>query len=1321
MKKLLLLLTLISRFAFGQGSISTEYNSTTKKSYLKTGVFPKANVITYTDTSVNKSPVWWFNTGRIKFKNSIVAIDTADFDGILVSKGDSLLLADKNLMVIGVTNGLTLSSGFAKIGGTLTDSTVIDMNNRSLVFKTNSADVNKEVIKITDESDNIALIVNQSGKNVIALGKNAGSGTISAEDCNFLGENAGSGATNALFSNFMGKNAGLNSTTATHSNFFGQGAGSSAPLAGGSNFLGANAGAGATNAGNSNFLGQSAGNNAVNANGSNFLGYESGNGASNANGSNFLGNFSGSNSTNANNSNFFGFVSGRNATNAYFSNFIGPGSGDAAINANNSNFFGAYTGLNSTNASNSNFFGKYAGRNAINAANSIFIGTETGDSSVNLANSIVIGKYSGRKETLNTTTGGTSIQIGNYTHTGGFNNTIAIGDSATNTKTNQVVFAPKYRHLRLRGVDYELPASQGATDTYLKNDGSGVLSWATVSGGGSGMSNALPEGAIWVGGADDTAIARIPSGDVTISNLGVTTVEDSVVTSNKLANQTSIGFLAQSTPPTPLAFGSGGTKIFANDSGEVSYQQRQGNSVINYNVGDLKNVMGVLKNDSFDRATLGYTVVGSNGSFGITTGKLIVTNTTGNTTYDQYALIGYTTMLEDYTYEAEFVGTTNGNGTGLAWIDTYGLMYSCKLDMNTAGSRGVLTIARVSSGTGTVIATAPAITYTNTTDTLHLRMRIVGYRLTAQVWKNSENPTTLNYDYPFNVSCFKRFNKLAITSFGGEQKFSNIKVYSNAPKNRKIAWVGNSNSIGANMTGVFNYQMASFMLRNKFGGDFAQYSGSGSTLVDFYNNIEEFIKLNNEIVIISLGSNDAIQGVSSSTYNATLDLILARLKRANITPILTTVSPNTTYNAAITLYNTKINSLSGNYQVIDLYTLLATGTALKTIYDTGDGLHWNASGQMAVANLIINSTNYLWENLPTLQTGKVTLDGFTTANSLYITSNDPTSGVNIRVGSADKASTLQSIINYEPLGTVGSTNRMALITGYVSGTDNYQVSQFISGTGAYKDLKMGMGLNPSDLVIKSTGLVGIGTALPASKLDVYGSSLGGTSGNTVALTQVGMPTTNVMYLQTSGIRLSTGTTWREAAIRQQLTVDATAGMGYIQYEGFAASDNVGGISFGTVNSSMTAPFSVPERMRITNIGNVGIGVTAPSSLLDVAGNVEMRHLIGNTGTPSIAAGAGAGTTPTVTLSNATDMSGIVNVTTGTIPTGTNAVVATITFETAYGHAPNVVLYPNNANTAILSGVSMVYTTSTTTTFVITSGTTALTASTAYKWFYQVVQ
>lgn len=96
MKKLLLLLTLISRFSFGQGSISTEYNSTTKKSYLKTGVFPKANVVEYSDTSSGKSPYWKFLMGRIKFKNLATTTDTSLYNKVLVISGDSAALMSRS-------------------------------------------------------------------------------------------------------------------------------------------------------------------------------------------------------------------------------------------------------------------------------------------------------------------------------------------------------------------------------------------------------------------------------------------------------------------------------------------------------------------------------------------------------------------------------------------------------------------------------------------------------------------------------------------------------------------------------------------------------------------------------------------------------------------------------------------------------------------------------------------------------------------------------------------------------------------------------------------------------------------------------------------------------------------------------------------------------------------------------------------------------------------------------------------------------------------------------------------------------------------------
>ena len=97
MKKLVLLLTIISHFVFGQ-NISTKYDATTKKSYLQTGVAPKANIVEYTDTVSGKSPIWQFDTPRIKYKNQRIETDTSKFDKVNVGKGDSAFWVSKKLI-----------------------------------------------------------------------------------------------------------------------------------------------------------------------------------------------------------------------------------------------------------------------------------------------------------------------------------------------------------------------------------------------------------------------------------------------------------------------------------------------------------------------------------------------------------------------------------------------------------------------------------------------------------------------------------------------------------------------------------------------------------------------------------------------------------------------------------------------------------------------------------------------------------------------------------------------------------------------------------------------------------------------------------------------------------------------------------------------------------------------------------------------------------------------------------------------------------------------------------------------------------------------
>jgi hypothetical protein len=111
------------------------------------------------------------------------------------------------------------------------------------------------------------------------------------------------------------------------------------------------------------------------------------------------------------------------------------------------------------------------------------------------------------------------------------------------------------------------------------------------------------------------------------------------------------------------------------------------------------------------------------------------------------------------------------------------------------------------------------------------------------------------------------------------------------------------------------------------------------------------------------------------------------------------------------------------------------------------------------------------------------------------------------------------------------------------------------------------------------------------------------------------------------------------------------------------------------------------------------------------------HFVGNSSTPGIAAGAGAGSSPTVTISG-TDQSGLITVVTGTAPAGVNAVIATITYYITYPSTTYVSLTPANATAALVSGATMVYTNGSATTFTINAGTTGLPTGT-YIWAYNV--
>lgn len=145
---------------------------------------------------------------------------------------------------------------------------------------------------------------------------------------------------------------------------------------------------------------------------------------------------------------------------------------------------------------------------------------------------------------------------------------------------------------------------------------------------------------------------------------------------------------------------------------------------------------------------------------------------------------------------------------------------------------------------------------------------------------------------------------------------------------------------------------------------------------------------------------------------------------------------------------------------------------------------------------------------------------------------------------------------------------------------------------------------------------------------------------------------------------------------------------------------------------------------------LGATRSAKGLLIDGTGGVsltsEPSHFVCAGTVPAIAAGTGAGTTPSVGLnSDSSDTRGLISITTGTTP-AVSSTICTITWSTTYTtKRPIIILTPATATAAALSGNASIFVPpqggpGPYTTFTLQSGSTALTASTLYQWNYVVI-
>jgi len=186
--------------------------------------------------------------------------------------------------------------------------------------------------------------------------------------------------------------------------------------------------------------------------------------------------------------------------------------------------------------------------------------------------------------------------------------------------------------------------------------------------------------------------------------------------------------------------------------------------------------------------------------------------------------------------------------------------------------------------------------------------------------------------------------------------------------------------------------------------------------------------------------------------------------------------------------------------------------------------------------------------------------------------------------------------------------------------------------------------------------------------------------------------------------------------------NASESAAFVDVQGGAGASSISFWTAPAANTQPTHTMSIfPSGVQIGNSAattSPALLAVGASSQFEVtsAGVVVSPQVVASGAVPTMAAGAGAGSTPSCTTISGANMAGVISCTTGTSTAG-GATLATVTFGGTVSTAPQG-CHLMARNAAAAGVVGTVYTTAPTTAgWSIAVGGTAVAASTAYSWSY----
>ena len=322
---------------------------------------------------------------------------------------------------------------------------------------------------------------------------------------------------------------------------------------------------------------------------------------------------------------------------------------------------------------------------------------------------------------------------------------------------------------------------------------------------------------------------------------------------------------------------------------------------------------------------------------------------------------------------------------------------------------------------------------------------------------------------------------------------------------------------------------------------------------------------------------------------------------------------------------------------------------------------------------------------------------------------------------ATNTQTIQTLVS-ETFANANVSSYLSSFTGNIS-ANNITAAQFIGNLSGTSQFSANVYLGNVTVKDNAFAVVSSSDITKKAVLSLSGLSSGTTytytlpaaSGTLASLNTSQVFTTSQVF---NGGLSSTGTVTFSGPIQNigTFAYGGTVGIG----TGATTSGNTQTINIGTggmagsttninVGSSTGTLTVVAGQMNVTSLSASGNGT--------FQGVVTAYHLSGNNSyTPTIAANAGAGTSPTIAIVG-NDIGFKITLTTGTSPSASSA-ICTITFTSAYVTVPYATFSPSNA--AAATAIASVYDTTSTSQFVLNS-VSALAASTQYIWQVHVSQ